>query len=72
MRLFKQSEMKQPGKKEFIDKWKTAFKPIGRPGAATGNSIAVEIDGIVYDTLKEASQATGKTIAWVKKNGKLL
>ena len=59
-------------KKEYEKKWKQAFKPFGRPGASTGNSIAVEIDGVVYDTLTQAAQETGKSITWIKKNGKLL
>lgn len=59
-------------KKEYEQKWKKAFKPFGRAGASTGNAIAVEIDGIVYDTLADASRATGKSTHWIKKNGKLL
>jgi hypothetical protein len=58
--------------KQYEDKWKKAFKTFGKPGAAAGNAIAVEIDGVVYDTLKSASEATGKSINWIKKNGKLL
>ena len=58
---------------DFDRKWKDTFKSnFGVPGAAAGNAIAVEIDGVKYDTLTAASNATGKTITWIKKNGKLL
>ena len=59
-------------KKEYEEKWKKAFRTFGKPGAASGNAIAVEIDGVVYDTLTAASAATGKPVWWIKKNGKLL
>lgn len=58
--------------KEFEDKWKKAFKPFGKPNAAAGNAVAVEVNGTIYDTLTAAAQATGKSISWIKKNGKLL
>jgi len=56
----------------FEEKWKKAFKPLGRAGAAAGNSIAIEVNGVIYDTLTEASKATGKSFVWLKKHGKLL
>lgn len=59
-------------KQEYELKWKRAFKSFGKPGAASGNAIAVEIDGVIYDTLTDATRETGKSIAWIKKNGKLL
>ena len=59
-------------KKQYEEKWKKAFKTFGKPGAASGNAIAVEIDGVIYDTLTAASAATGKPVSWIKKNGKLL
>jgi hypothetical protein len=59
-------------KKDYEEKWKRAFKTFGKPGAASGNAIAVEVDGVIYDTLTEASRATGKSVGWIKKNGKLL
>ena len=59
-------------KKDYEEKWKRAFKTFGKPGAASGNAIAVEVDGVIYDTLTEASRATGKSVGWIKKNGKLI
>ena len=57
--------------KEFEKKWKTQFK-WGKSGTATGNAIAVEFEGVVYDTLNAASEATGKTTNYIKKHGKIL
>lgn len=34
--------------------------------------IPVEVFGVKYDSLTSASEATGKSVAWIKKNGKLL
>ena len=58
--------------KEYEEKWKKSFRTFGKPGAAFGNAIAVEVNGVVYDTLKDAAAAVGKTVNWVKKNGRLL
>ena len=60
-------------KTDWSKKWKTTFSSTwGKAGAATGNAIAVEVDGVKYDTLTAASEATGKSISWIKKNGKIL
>lgn len=58
--------------KEYAKRWKQSFKPFGKKGAATGNAIAVEIDGVTYDTLTSAAELTGKSISWIKKNGKII
>ena len=58
---------------EYSKKWKKTFGSTwGKPGAVTGNAIAVEIDGVRYDSLSAAAEATGKSISWIKRNGKLL
>lgn len=58
---------------EYAKKWKKAFSSTwGKPGAAAGNAVAVEVDGVKYDTLTAASEQTGKSISWIKKNGKIL
>ena len=58
---------------DFEKEWKKTFSSTwGKPGAASGNAIAVEVDGVKYDTLTAASEQTGKSISWIKKNGKIL
>ena len=57
--------------KDFEKKWKEQFK-WGKSGTATGNAIAVEFEGEVYDTLSAASEATGKSTSYIKKHGKIL
>ena len=52
-------------------KWKDGFKPLGKPGAVK-NSIAVEYNGKVYDSLSAASRATGRSIGYIKKHSKEL
>ena len=41
-------------------------------GVATGNAVAIEVDGVVYETLKQAKEDTGKSFWWLKKHGKIL
>ena len=66
--------MKKPlsKRKEYDKKWRTTFKPFGKKGAIGGNALAVEVDGVVYDSLTAASVELDKPISWIKKNGKLL
>ena len=62
-------------KKDFNEKWKNAFKELpamGKSGVVTGNAVAVEVNGKVYETLKQAKEETGKSLWWLKKHGKLL
>ena len=62
-------------KKDFNTKWKKTFKDlptIGKSGIATSNAVAIEVDGNIYETLKQAQEKTGKSIWWLKKHGKLL
>ena len=59
-------------KKEQLDKqWKDGFKPLGKPGAVK-NSIAIEYNGKVYDSLSAASRAAGRSIGYIKKHSKEL
>ena len=48
------------------------FNSLGKSGVATGNSIAIEVNGKVYETLKQAKEDTGKSLWWLKKHGKIL
>ena len=57
--------------KDWDKKWNKAFKPIGKPGTI-GNSIAVEFNGKIYDSLTSASRETGKSISYIKKHSKEL
>ena len=72
MPLFKMIKSATDKKKAVEEKWRKAFKPFGTPGVESTNAIAVEVNGIVYDTLTEASRALGRSISWVKRNGKIL
>ncbi len=59
-------------KKEKLDKqWKDGFKPLGKPGAVK-NSIAIEYNGKIYDSLSAASRKTGRSIGYIKKHSKEL
>lgn len=57
--------------KDWDKKWNKAFKPLGKPGAY-GNSIAVEFEGKVYDSLTACANETGKSIGYIKKHSKEL
>jgi hypothetical protein len=62
-------------KKDFETKWNNAFKDfnsLGKSGVVTGNAVAIEINGVVYETLKQAKEETGKSLWWLKKHGKIL
>ncbi len=62
-------------KKDFDAKWNQTFKnfnSLGKSGVATGNSIAIEVNGKIYETLKQAKEDTGKSLWWLKKHGKIL
>ena len=53
-------------KTEKLDKqWKDGFKPLGKPGAVK-NSIAIEYNGKIYDSLSSASRKTGRSIGYIK------
>ena len=71
MKLKKEEIMK----KNFDAKWSKTFKDFnsfGKSGVATGNAVAIEVDGVVYETLKQAKEDTGKSFWWLKKHGKIL
>lgn len=71
MKLKKEEIMK----KNFDAKWSKTFKDfnsLGKSGVATGNAVAIEVDGVVYETLKQAKEDTGKSFWWLKKHGKIL
>lgn len=57
--------------KNWDKKWNKTFKPLGKSGAY-GNSIAVEFNGKVYDSLTAAATETGKSIGYIKKHSKEL
>ena len=59
-------------KTQYDKKWRSTFKAFGKKGAIGGNAMAVEIDGVVYDSLTAASIKLDKPISWIKRNGKLL
>lgn len=62
-------------KKDFDKKWNSSFKDfntLGKSGVVTGNAVAIEINGKVYETLKQAKESTGKSFWWLKKHGKVL
>ena len=62
-------------KKDFDTKWKKTFKDLpamGKSGVITGNSVAIEVNGKIYETLKQAKEETGKSLWWLKKHGKIL
>jgi len=62
-------------KKDFDTKWKKTFKDLpamNKSGVATSNAVAIEVEGQVFETLKQAKEKTGKSIWWLKKHGKLL
>lgn len=59
-------------KSNWDKKWKGAFKPFEKSGASTGNAICVEVNGVKYDTLSAAAEANDRSIAWVKKHGKII
>lgn len=59
-------------KTEKLDKqWKDGFKPLGKPGTIK-NSIAIEYNGKIYDSLSSASRKTGRSIGYIKKHSKEL
>lgn len=59
-------------KTEKLDKqWKDGFKPLGKPGTVK-NSIAIEYNGKIYDSLSSASRKTGRSIGYIKKHSKEL
>ncbi len=57
--------------KNWDKKWNSTFKPVGKPGMS-GNSIAIEFEGKVYDSLIAASRDTDRSISYIKKYGKVL
>lgn len=62
-------------KNDLEKKWQSTFKDfnsLGKSGVVTGNAVAIEIDGKVYETLKQAKEETGKSLWWLKKHGKIL
>jgi|TARA_R100000951_G_C2614507_1_gene172313 hypothetical protein len=62
-------------KNDLDKKWQSTFKDfnsLGKSGVVTGNAVAIEIDGKVYETLKQAKEETGKSLWWLKKHGKIL
>jgi len=61
--------------KNFDKKWSNTFKDfnsLGKSGVVTGNAVAIEVNGVVYETLKQAKEETGKSLWWLKKHGKVL
>ena len=60
---------------QFEKKWSKTFKnfnSLGKSVVVTGNAVAIEVDGVVYETLKQAKEETGKSLWWLKKHGKIL
>ena len=57
----------KPQKKVNYDKkWRDTFK---KAGFGISHAKSVEVDGVVYESLIDASITLGKSISWVKKNG---
>lgn len=54
---------------DFEKKWRETFK---KAGFGPLKSKPVEVDGIVYESLTDASVALGKPVSWIKKNGKII
>ena len=63
--------MSKSKKTDWDKKWNKAFAPVGKPGMR-GRSIAIEFEEKVYDSLSDASRATGRSIGYIKKHGKVL
>ena len=58
-------------KSDWDKKWNGTFKAVGKPGLK-GRSIAIEFEEKIYDSLSDASRATGRSIGYIKKHGKVL
>jgi hypothetical protein len=68
-------ERERSMKKDLDKKWNNTFKgfnSLGKSGVVTGNAVAIEVEGKVYETLKQAKEETGKSLWWLKKHGKVL
>ena len=73
--MYAKEERERHMKKDFDAKWSKTFKDfnsLGKSGVVTGNAVAIEVNGVVYETLKQAKEETGKSLWWLKKHGKLL
>lgn len=56
-------------KTNYDKKWRDTFK---KAGFGSLQAKPVEVDGVVYESLTDASIALDKPVSWVKKNGKIL
>ena len=75
IKKYAKEERERLMKKDFDAKWSKTFKDfnsLGKSGVVTGNAVAIEVNGVVYETLKQAKEETGKSLWWLKKHGKLL
>lgn len=75
IKTYAKEERERPMKKDFDAKWSKTFKDfnsLGKSGVVTGNAVAIEVNGVVYETLKQAKEETGKSLWWLKKHGKIL
>ena len=75
IKMYAKEERERLMKKDFDAKWSKTFKDfnsLGKSGVVTGNAVAIEVNGVVYETLKQAKEETGKSLWWLKKHGKLL
>ena len=75
IKTYAKEERKKLMKKDFDAKWSKTFKDfnsLGKSGVVTGNAVAIEVNGVVYETLKQAKEETGKSFWWLKKHGKIL
>ena len=53
----------------YEKKWRDTFK---KAGFGTLHSKSVEIDGVVYESLTDASIALNKPVHWIKKHGRII
>jgi len=75
IKMYAKEERERLMKKDFDAKWSKTFKDfnsLGKSGVVTGNAVAIEVNGVVYETLKQAKEETGKSLWWLKKHGKVL
>lgn len=75
IKFLAKEERKELMKKDFDAKWSKTFKDfnsLGKSGVVTGNAVAIEVNGVIYETLKQAKEETGKSLWWLKKHGKVL
>jgi hypothetical protein len=60
--------VKKKQKTNYDKKWRDTFK---KAGFGVSSAKSIEVDGVVYESLTDAAITLDKSIAWIKKNGKL-